>query len=225
VLQLSFASHCSPEEQSIPTEMQSSGLMNCVGCRRCPFWYYMLTRFGESSEPTAEPLHRSRQGDRFHCAIGYEVILVPVLICIFVKAGTIPACKVTRFRSASSHVSLEHKAARRIARLSRPFSSSLRGGNTADGVRNFVFGSSVATWKRIEPAFAFPAAVATVERPGDTGLLRCIWISSKVWLEINGFAETEVVRLGAGFFRKPRQVGLGIESAERTASTPGHRGA
>ena len=76
----------------------------------------------------------------------------------------------------------------------------------------------------IEPAFAFPAAVATVERQ-EILVVEMHLDFVKVWLEINGFAETEVVRLGAGFFRKPRQVGLGIESAERTASTtPGIAG-
>src|SRR6266436_5120260 len=76
----------------------------------------------------------------------------------------------------------------------------------------------------IETAFAFPAAVATVERQ-EILIVEMHLDFVKVWLEINGFAETEVVRLGAGFFRKPRQVGLGIESAERTASTtPGIAG-
>ncbi len=53
MLQLSFVSHCSPEEQSISIEMQSSGLMNCDGCRKCHFGITCLHRFGESSEPTA----------------------------------------------------------------------------------------------------------------------------------------------------------------------------
>src|SRR6266404_6505044 len=73
----------------------------------------------------------------------------------------------------------------------------------------------------IEPALAFPAAVATVERQ-EILVVEMHLDVVKVWLEINGFAETEVVRPGAGFFRKPRQVGLGIEGAERTAPTP-HR--
>jgi hypothetical protein len=70
----------------------------------------------------------------------------------------------------------------------------------------------------IEPAFSFPAVVATVERQ-EILVIEMHLDFVKVWLEINGFAETEVVRLGAGFFRNPRQVGLGIESAERTAPT------
>ncbi len=89
MLQLSFVSHCSPEEQSISIEMQSSGLMNCDGCRKCHFGITCLHRFGESSEPTAN-----------HCIAAvkvtvplchrYEVISVPVLICIFVKGGNHP---------------------------------------------------------------------------------------------------------------------------------------
>jgi hypothetical protein len=70
----------------------------------------------------------------------------------------------------------------------------------------------------IEPAFSFPAAVTTVERQ-EILVVEMHLDFVKVWLETNGFAETEVVRPGAGFFRKPRQVGLGIESAERTAPT------
>src|SRR6202043_3515037 len=70
----------------------------------------------------------------------------------------------------------------------------------------------------IEPAFPFPAAVTTVERQ-EILVVKMRLDFVKVWLEINGFAETEVVRLGPGFFRKPRQVGLGIERAERTAPT------
>jgi len=50
----------------------------------------------------------------------------------------------------------------------------------------------------IEPAFAFPAAVATVERQ-EILVVEMHLDFVKVWLEINGFAETEVVRLGAGF--------------------------
>src|SRR5258706_5510056 len=72
--------------------------------------------------------------------------------------------------------------------------------------------------ERIEPALSFPAAVATVERQ-EILVVEMHLDFVKVWLEINGFAETKVVRLGAGFFRKPRQVGLGIESAERIAPT------
>src|SRR5712672_1539951 len=68
----------------------------------------------------------------------------------------------------------------------------------------------------IEPAFSFPAAVAAVERQ-EVLVVEMHVDFVKVWLEINGFAETKVVRLGAGFFRKPRQIGLGIESAERIA--------
>src|SRR6516164_351431 len=71
----------------------------------------------------------------------------------------------------------------------------------------------------VEPAFSFPTAVATVERQ-EVLVVEMRLDFVKVWLEINGFAETKVVRLGTSFFRKPRQVGLGIESAERTAPTP-----
>src|SRR5215469_546057 len=71
----------------------------------------------------------------------------------------------------------------------------------------------------IEPAFSFPTAVATVERQ-EILVVEMHLDFVKVRLEIDGFAETKVVRLGAGFFRKPHQVGLGIESAERTAPTP-----
>src|SRR5258707_2003433 len=70
----------------------------------------------------------------------------------------------------------------------------------------------------IEPALSFPAAVANVERQ-EILVVEMHLDFVKVWLEINGFAETKVVRLGAGFCRKPRQVGLGIEGAERTAPT------
>ena len=70
-----------------------------------------------------------------------------------------------------------------------------------------MFGSSVVT------------AVATVERQ-EILVVEMHLDFVKVWLEIDGFAETKVVRLGAGFFRKPHQVGLGTESAERTAPTP-----
>ena len=89
MLQLSLASHCSPEEQSISTEMQSSGLMNCDGCRRCRFGITCLHRFSESSEPTANHCIAAAKV-AVHCAIGYEVISVPVLICIFVKGGNHP---------------------------------------------------------------------------------------------------------------------------------------
>src|SRR6516225_99068 len=71
----------------------------------------------------------------------------------------------------------------------------------------------------IEPAFSFPTAVATVERQ-EILVVEMHLDFVKVWSEIDGFAEIKVVRLGAGFFRKPRQVGLGIESAQRTAPTP-----
>jgi hypothetical protein len=57
----------------------------------------------------------------------------------------------------------------------------------------------------IELTFSFPAAVAAVERQ-EILVVEMHLDFVKVWLEINRFAETEVVRLGAGFFRKPRQV-------------------
>ena len=52
----------------------------------------------------------------------------------------------------------------------------------------------------VEPAFSFPASVPTVERQ-EILVAEMHLDFVKVWLEINGFAETEVVRLGAGFFR------------------------
>jgi hypothetical protein len=55
----------------------------------------------------------------------------------------------------------------------------------------------------IEPAFSFPTAVATIERQ-EILVVEMHLDFVKVWLEIDGFAETKVVRLGAGFFRKPR---------------------
>jgi len=70
----------------------------------------------------------------------------------------------------------------------------------------------------IESTFSFPP-------PLPPSNVRRYWLFEiasgfvKVWLEIHSFAETEVVRPGAGLFRKPCQVGLGIESAERTAPT------
>src|SRR6266513_2215845 len=141
------------------------------------------------------------------------------------KAGTIPACKVTRFRSAPSHVSLEkHKAARRIAPLKVGPSAPPRGEEHCRRREELCVWKLGRHMEAIEPAFAFPAAVATVERQ-EILVVEMHLDFVKVWLEINGFAETEVVRLGAGLFRKPRQVGLGIESAERTASTtPGIAG-
>src|SRR6516162_10666587 len=75
----------------------------------------------------------------------------------------------------------------------------------------------------IEPDFSFPTAVATVERQ-EILVVEMHLDFVKVWLEIDGFAETKVVRLGASFFRKTRQVRLGIESAERTAPTSGIAG-
>ena len=72
------------------------------------------------------------------------------------KAGTIPACKVTRFRSASSHVSLETQISSSNSPLKSTLQLLLAGRNTADGVRNFVFGSSVATWKRSNRPLLFP---------------------------------------------------------------------
>src|SRR5882724_3057610 len=61
----------------------------------------------------------------------------------------------------------------------------LAGRNTADGVRNFVFGSSVATWKRSNRPFLFPPPLppSNVRR---YWLLRCIWISSKYGLRLTG---------------------------------------
>jgi hypothetical protein len=47
----------------------------------------------------------------------------------------------------------------------------------------------------IESTFSFPAAVATVERQ-EILVVEMHLDFVKVWLEINGFAETEVVRLG-----------------------------
>jgi hypothetical protein len=55
----------------------------------------------------------------------------------------------------------------------------------------------------IEPAFSFPTAVATVERQ-EILVVEMHLDFVKVWLKIDGFAETKVVRLGASFFRKPR---------------------
>src|SRR5215467_3514811 len=54
---------------------------------------------------------------------------------------------------------------------------TLAGRNTADGVRNFVFGSSVVTWKRSNRPFLFPPPLplSNVRR---YWLLRCVWISS-----------------------------------------------
>src|SRR6516162_1578210 len=71
----------------------------------------------------------------------------------------------------------------------------------------------------IEPAFSCPTTVATVECQ-EILVVEMPLDFVKVWLEIDGFAETKVIRLGAGFFRKPRQVRLGIESAKRTAAPP-----
>ena len=55
----------------------------------------------------------------------------------------------------------------------------------------------------IEPACSFPTTVATVECQ-EILVVEMPLDFVKVWLEIDGFAETKVVRLGAGFFRKPR---------------------
>src|SRR5258705_506168 len=61
----------------------------------------------------------------------------------------------------------------------------LGGRNPADGVRNFVFGSSVATWNRSTRPFFFPPSLppSNVRR---YWLLRCIWISSKYGLRLTG---------------------------------------
>ena len=62
-------------------------------------------------------------------AIGYEVISVPVLICIFVKGGNHPRLQSDEISICIPHMyPWKHKAARRIARLSPPFSSCSRGG-------------------------------------------------------------------------------------------------
>src|SRR6516225_7559818 len=62
---------------------------------------------------------------------------------------------------------------------------TLAGRNTADGVRNLVFGSSVVTWKRSNRPFPFPPPLplSNVRR---YWLLRCIWISSKYGLRLMG---------------------------------------
>src|SRR5215472_723181 len=79
----------------------------------------------------------------------------------------------------------------------------LAGTNTADGVRNFVFGSSVVTWKRSNRPFLFPPPLplSNVRR---YWLLRCVWISSKYGLRLMGSP-------------KPRQYDLAPVSSESRA--------
>ncbi len=102
-----------------------------------------------------------------------------------IEAMVIPACKVTRFRSASSHVSLETQSSSSNSPLKSALQLLLAGRNTADGVRNFVFGSSVATWTRSNRPLLFPLPLppSNVRR---YWLLRCIWISSKYGLRLTG---------------------------------------
>jgi len=85
--------------------------------------------------------------------------------------------------------------------LNLPLQLLLAGRNTADGREELCVRKLGPHMEAIESAFSFTAAVATVER--QEILVAEIHLDFvKVRLEINGFAETEVVRLGAGFFRK-----------------------
>src|SRR5437762_13022628 len=106
------------------------------------------------------------------------------------KAGTIPACKVTRFRSAPSHVSLEkHKAARRIAPLKVGPSAPPRGEEHCRRREELCVLKVGRHMEAIEQAYAFRAAVGTVGRQVLAAVERQLDYF-KVCREINGFVET-----------------------------------